>query len=110
MHSGNGSPGAGELPLVATSAPTADLEKTAAVARFQLCRSHERSPTLRLPLNPATKLLFVLFGLAGLVGQLIAEPLLPPRQWGNLLQMTNANVRLEYDLSTGRANFYWQNG
>ncbi len=23
--------------------------------------------------------------------------------------MTNANVRLDYDLSTGRANFYWQN-
>ncbi|MEI9960431.1 MAG: hypothetical protein WDM76_04645 [Limisphaerales bacterium] len=23
--------------------------------------------------------------------------------------MTNANVRIEYDLSTGRANFYWQN-
>ncbi len=23
--------------------------------------------------------------------------------------MTNANVRLEYNLSTGRANFYWQN-
>jgi alpha-galactosidase len=38
-----------------------------------------------------------------------AGPLLPPVQVGNLLEMTNANVRLEYDLSTGRANFYWQN-
>lgn len=38
-----------------------------------------------------------------------AGPLLPPSQVGNLLEMTNANVRLEYDLSTGRANFYWQN-
>src|SRR5579859_4463982 len=37
-----------------------------------------------------------------------ATPLLPPRQVGHWLKMTNANVRLEYDLSTGRANFYWQ--
>src|SRR5207253_641419 len=36
-------------------------------------------------------------------------PLLPPVQTGNLLKMTNANVRLEFDLGTGRANFYWQN-
>lgn len=35
-------------------------------------------------------------------------PLLPPVQVGNLLEMTNADVRLEYNLSTGRANFYWQ--
>ena len=39
----------------------------------------------------------------------LAVPLLPPKQLGNLLEMTNGNVRLEYDLSTGRANFYWQN-
>src|SRR5258706_5307530 len=38
-----------------------------------------------------------------------AGTLLPPVQTGNLLKMTNANVRLEYDLSTGRANFYWEN-
>src|SRR5436190_9743816 len=38
-----------------------------------------------------------------------AGPLLPPVQTGNLLKMTNGNVRLDYDLSTGRANFYWQN-
>jgi alpha-galactosidase len=38
-----------------------------------------------------------------------AGPLLPPVQVGNVLEMTNANVRLEYNLSTGRANFYWQN-
>ena len=38
-----------------------------------------------------------------------AGTLLPPAQTGNLLKMTNTNVRLEYDLSTGRANFYWQN-
>src|SRR5882757_5202889 len=34
--------------------------------------------------------------------------LLPPVQTGNLLEMTNGNVHLEYDLNTGRANFYWQ--
>src|SRR5262249_15291942 len=28
---------------------------------------------------------------------------------GSLLRMTNASVRLDYDLATGRANFYWQN-
>src|SRR6266478_8475796 len=39
----------------------------------------------------------------------LAGPLLPPVQVGNLLKMTNANVRLDYDLGTGRANFYWQN-
>ena len=33
----------------------------------------------------------------------------PPVQVGSLVRMTNANVRLDYDLSTGRANFYWQN-
>src|SRR6266478_4143440 len=38
-----------------------------------------------------------------------AAPLLPPVQTGNVLNMTNANVRLEYDLTTGRANFYWGN-
>src|SRR2546425_1123184 len=38
-----------------------------------------------------------------------AGPLLPPVQVGNVLKMTNVNVRLDYDLSTGRANFYWQN-
>ncbi|HZI30732.1 MAG TPA: carbohydrate-binding protein, partial [Candidatus Binatia bacterium] len=37
------------------------------------------------------------------------QALLPPVQTGNLLQITNGNVRLEYDLGTGRANFYWQN-
>jgi len=39
----------------------------------------------------------------------VAGPLLPPVQVGNVLRMTNANVRLDYDLGTGRANFYWQN-
>ena len=38
-----------------------------------------------------------------------ASPLLPPTQVGNLLEMTNGNVRLEYNLTSGRANFYWQN-
>jgi len=37
-----------------------------------------------------------------------ARPLLATSQVGHWLKMTNANVRLEYDLSTGRANFYWQ--
>jgi hypothetical protein len=32
--------------------------------------------------------------------------LLPPMQVGSTLKMTNANVRLDYDLSTGRANFF----
>src|SRR6266404_570165 len=39
----------------------------------------------------------------------MAGSLSPPVQVGSVLKMTNANVRLEYDLSTGRANFYWQN-
>ena len=39
----------------------------------------------------------------------LAGPLLPPVQTGNLLEMTNANVGLQYDLTTGRANFYWRN-
>jgi alpha-galactosidase len=30
-------------------------------------------------------------------------------QTGSLLEMTNGDVRIEYDLSAGRANFYWQN-
>ncbi len=38
-----------------------------------------------------------------------AGQLQTPMQVGNLLQMTNGNVRLEYNLTTGRANFYWQN-
>ncbi|HXB60334.1 MAG TPA: hypothetical protein VNU95_12240 [Candidatus Acidoferrales bacterium] len=39
----------------------------------------------------------------------MAGTLLPPGQTGSLLEVTNGNVRLEYNLSTGRANFYWQN-
>jgi hypothetical protein len=39
----------------------------------------------------------------------MAGLLSPPVQVGNLLEVTNANVRLEYDLNSGRANFYWQN-
>ncbi|HWI59490.1 MAG TPA: hypothetical protein VNZ22_19840, partial [Bacillota bacterium] len=39
----------------------------------------------------------------------VAGPLLPPVQAGNWLKMTNGNVRLEYNLTTGRADFYWQN-
>ena len=35
--------------------------------------------------------------------------LLTPVQNGSVLSMTNGNVRLEYDLNTGRANFLWQN-
>ena len=38
-----------------------------------------------------------------------AGNLLPPVQVGNLIEMTNGNVHLEYNLGTGRANFYWQN-
>ncbi len=50
--------------------------------------------------------------LAGLVlagGANIVPALQPPVQEGSLLKMTNGNVRLDYDLSTGRANFYWKN-
>lgn len=46
----------------------------------------------------------VLLGLPAAAG-----PLAPPALVGHLLEMTNANVRVQYDLSTGRANFYWQN-
>ena len=28
---------------------------------------------------------------------------------GNTLVMSNANVRLEYNLTTGTTDFYWQN-
>jgi hypothetical protein len=49
--------------------------------------------------------------LVGLVLQwtVLAGSMLPPVQMGNVLKMTNTNVRLDYDLSTGRGNFYWQN-
>lgn len=33
----------------------------------------------------------------------------PPVQVGSVVKMTNVNVRLDYDLGSGRANFYWQN-
>ena len=39
----------------------------------------------------------------------LSNSFLPPTQIGNLLEMTNGNVRLEYDLNSGRVNFYWQN-
>lgn len=54
------------------------------------------------------RLLSLLTGMALLL-PCAAGPLLPPVQSGNVVKMTNANVRLDYDLSTGRANFYWQN-
>lgn len=38
----------------------------------------------------------------------LAGPLPPPVQNGDWLRMTNGHVRLEYNLATGRANFYWQ--
>ena len=41
--------------------------------------------------------------------QLVPGGLQPPMQTGSVLNMTNGNVRLAYDLSTGRANFYWGN-
>jgi len=41
--------------------------------------------------------------------QLVPGGLQPPVQTGSVLNMTNGNVRLVYDLSTGRANFYWGN-
>lgn len=41
--------------------------------------------------------------------QLVPGGFLPPRQTGSVLNLTNGNVRLAYDLSTGRANFYWAN-
>src|SRR5580765_6433026 len=60
-------------------------------------------------LNGCTKIFTSVLGGASLALSCFAGPLLPPVQTGNLLKMTNTNVRLEYDLSTGRANFYWQN-
>lgn len=47
--------------------------------------------------------------ISGLAATATAGPLLTPVQVGNLLKMTNGNVRIDYDLSIGRANFYWQN-
>ena len=51
---------------------------------------------------------------AAMCGLFLARPcvgsgLLSPVQTSSLLNMTNGNVRLQYDLTTGRANFYWQN-
>lgn len=57
-----------------------------------------------LTLNRLAAFALLLFALASEAG-----PLLPPVQTASLLRMTNANVRLDYDLTTGRANFYWQN-
>lgn len=53
----------------------------------------------------------LIVGLIGLVIPLsgFAGLMLPPVQTGSVLRMTNTNVRLDYDLSSGRANFYWQN-
>jgi hypothetical protein len=48
-----------------------------------------------------------------LVAVFVSQPVFAgtvfPVQSGNLLEVTNGNVRLEYNLSTGRANFYWRN-
>jgi hypothetical protein len=75
------------------------------VARTQLKQgdNERRLPFLDRPwLGAVSPCLFFAIACA-------AGPLLPPVQTGNLLKMTNANVRLDYDLSTGRASFYWQN-
>src|SRR5580692_8430890 len=48
--------------------------------------------------------LFQLPVLAGLAGVPLSLA-----QVGSLLEITNGNVHLEYNLGTGRANFYWQN-
>src|ERR1039458_9758936 len=49
-------------------------------------------------------------------GVLLALVLLKPaeaapsfQQIGNMLVMSNVNVRLEYNLNTGTTDFYWQN-
>src|ERR1700733_13513803 len=49
-------------------------------------------------------------------GMLLAFALLKPaeaaptfQQTGNTVVMSNGNVRLEYNLSAGAADFYWQN-
>lgn len=69
------------------------------------------SDRTQLELNSRLRLTGLWFVLLLLTSSLetVAGPLLPPSQVGSLLEMTNGNVRLEYDLSTGRANFYWQN-
>jgi hypothetical protein len=55
------------------------------------------------------KLKFLWFAALVCMTVAVEGQLLPPVQIGNLLEMTNGNVHLEYDLTTGRANFYWQN-
>jgi alpha-galactosidase len=52
------------------------------------------------------KLVFAIF-LAGLWA--FTGRALELGQTGNLLEMTNGDVRLEYNLSTGQANFRWRN-
>src|SRR5260221_8136930 len=44
-----------------------------------------------------------------LASPLFAGPLLPPVQFGKVIKITNVNVRIDYDLNTVRANFYWKN-
>jgi alpha-galactosidase len=56
-------------------------------------------------LNPFRAILLLL----PLAMPTLASALLPPAQNGNLLEITNGNVHLEYNLTSGRANFYWQN-
>src|SRR5260370_589271 len=72
---------------------------------------NDRTAPARMPLTGySRKGLGLGLALAALLGSPVgAGPLSPPSQVGHLLKMTNANVRLDYDLSTGRANFYWQN-
>ena len=51
----------------------------------------------------------ILILVAVFVSQSVFAGTVFPVQSGNLLEVTNGNVRLEYNLNTGRANFYWQN-
>src|SRR5258706_985589 len=69
----------------------------------------ERKSLRPTQLSRCTTIFATVPGGVSLAVSCFAGPLLPPVQTGNLLKMTNANVRLDHDLSTGRANFYWQN-
>jgi hypothetical protein len=51
--------------------------------------------------------IFIVLGLTLLAAALPAAPFF--QQDGNVLVMSNANVVLNYNLSAGTANFYWQN-
>lgn len=82
-------------------------EKQGAIQEFPAARTYCIVPPVLFARVSRFTVALLAFSLV--TGMLRAGPLQLPVQVGHLLEMTNGNVRLEYNLSTGRANFYWQN-